>query len=174
MCRLREWNNDSCSYPQSEYSNREEWHKSSTSALRGALQHLQTCHYCSSWNEHQKRGRSPTVTFRKLPYHRFDISNRSRFKHAVFEDSRFLENVKNNTDTLQKGRICLCFIKQFSWWNLMLPSVSYKQTRAQRNVFSFCILRMHLSDYHWSTMQSYISVCTASGVQLYMLSVNVR
>lgn len=34
------------------------------------------------------------MTFRKMPYERFDISNTSRFKHAVFEDSQFLENVK--------------------------------------------------------------------------------
>lgn len=43
------------------------------------------------------------VTFRKLLYYHFDISNSLRFKHAVFEDSQFLENVKNNTDTLPRG-----------------------------------------------------------------------
>lgn len=77
--------------------------KSNVSALIGVLKHLQTCHYCSSWNEHQKSGRSPIVTFRKLLYYHFDISNSLRFKHAIFEDSQFLENVKNKTDTLPRG-----------------------------------------------------------------------
>lgn len=128
---------------------REEWHKSNVSAWIGVLKHLQTCHYCSSWNEHQKSGRSPTVTFRKLSYHHFDISNSLRFKHAAFEDLQFLENVKNNTDTLLRGGFAYVLSNSF------LDEIWCCPTYKQKNVsvlFLFCGLSMHLSNYHSKTM----------------------
>lgn len=131
------------------FKQREEWHKSSASALIGLLKHLQTCHYCSSWNEHQKSGRSPTVTFRKFPYYRFDISNSLRFKHAVFEASQFQENVKNNTGTLQfyQTVFFLFFMKCDSVQHIVQATTTPPPPQKKKA----CILYMHLSNFCWKT-----------------------
>lgn len=149
------------------FKQRAVWHKSSTSALRGVLKHLQTCHYCSSWNEHQKRGRSPTVKFRKLPYYCFDISNSSRFKHAVFEVSQFLENVKNNTDTLQRGGFAYGLSNGFLDETWCCPVNSTSKHELKELVFpppfSSCSLCAQLSNHRWNITQRY-TVCIARSV----------
>lgn len=43
------------------------------------------------------------VTFRKFASDCFDTSNSWRLKHGLFEDSPYVENVKNNSGTLQRG-----------------------------------------------------------------------
>lgn len=116
------------------FRQREEWQKVQESVMIRALEHCQACHYCSLWNENQKRGRSPMVTFTKFASDCFDISNSWRFEHAFFEDSPYVKNVKI-MEALCRGENILKFYH--TRWNMKTADRLYNNCTDQR-YFSSC------------------------------------